>query len=41
MVLLIEEKLLLGGESGIFLIQFDNRYYNYHINQKIKLLNKY
>ena len=46
MVLLIEEKLLLGGESGIFLIQFDNRYYNYHIilnvsqNEKVKTIIK-
>ena len=46
MVLLIEEKLLLGGESGIFLIQFDNRYNNYHIilnvsqNEKIKTIIK-
>ena len=46
MVLLIEEKILLGGEKGIFLIQFDNRYYNYRIianvyrNEKVKSIIK-
>jgi len=46
MVLLIEEKILLGGEKGIFLIQFDNSYYNYRIianvyrNEKVKSIIK-
>lgn len=46
MVFLFEEKLLLGGEKGIFLIKFDNRYYNYQIlfniapNEKVKTIIK-
>ena len=46
MVLLFEEKLLLGGQKGIFLLNFDNEFNNYQIilnvspNEKVKTIIK-